>query len=198
MASWLLGHEIAPSARIGFLTVLAVDKLVIGENVRIGMLNLFKGPIDTTIGAGTRIGRNNRFSSSWHILEPRFEARNYTPRLVIGRDALVLNDHFFDVFGLVEIGDGTWIAGYGSQFWTHGVSVTDRDIVIGRENYVGSAVRVAPGARIGDRNIVALGSVLFSKLDADDSFISGFPAKVIRSIAEDRAAGRYHFGFEDW
>ncbi|WP_152045242.1 acyltransferase [Aureimonas psammosilenae] len=194
----LLGHEIDPSARIGPLTLLAVDSMKIGRNVRIGMLNIFKGPIAVTIGADTRIGRNNRFSSSWHITQARFADRNYTPRLVIGEKALVLNDHFFDVFGLVEIGDGSWIAGYGSQFWTHGLSVTDRDIVIGRNNYIGSAVRFSPGARIGDRNIVALGSVVFSKIDANESLISGFPAKPIRSISEDLAAGRYRFSFEDW
>ncbi len=198
LARWLLGHEIDPTARIGFLALLAVDRMRIGRNVRIGTLNVFKGPIDVSIGADTRIGRNNRFSSSWHILQDRFADRAYTPRLVIGEKALILNDHFFDVFGLVEIGDGTWIAGYGSQFWTHGLSVTDRDIVIGRNNYIGSGVRFSPGARIGDRNIVALGSVVFSKLDGDESLISGFPAKPIRSISDDLAAGRYRFSFEDW
>jgi len=194
----LMGFKIPSSSSIGILTLMAVPSLHLGENVSIGPLNIFKGPFEVTIGAQTRIGRNNRFFSSWKILDPRFTERRYTPRLQIGQKALVLNDHFFDVYGLLSIGDGSWIAGYGSQFWTHGLSVTDRDIIIGSENYLGSAVRFAPGTSIGDRNILALGSVVLSKVDANDSLISGFPAKAIRSIAEDRAAGKYRFSFEDW
>lgn len=194
----VMGFTIPDSSSIGFLTLMAVPAADLGESISIGPLNIFKGPIAVTIGAQTRIGRNNRFYSSWKIMDPRFTERNYTPRLHIGQRALVLNDHFFDIYGLLAIGDGTWIAGYGSQFWTHGLSVTDRDIVIGNENYLGSAVRFAPGTSIGDRNIIALGSVVLSKIEANDSLISGFPAKAIRSIAEDRAAGKYRFSFEDW
>jgi acetyltransferase-like isoleucine patch superfamily enzyme len=194
----LMGFKVPSSSSIGILTLMAVPAAHLGENVSIGPLNIFKGPFEVTIGGQTRIGRNNRFFSSWKILDPRFTERKYTPRLQIGQKALVLNDHFFDVYGLLSIGDGSWIAGYGSQFWTHGLSVTDRDIIIGSENYLGSAVRFAPGTSIGDRNILALGSVVLSKVEANDSLISGFPAKAIRSIAEDRAAGKYRFSFEDW
>lgn len=194
----VMGFTVPASTTIGMLTLLAVPKAEFGEDVVVGALNIFKGPFAVTIGAQTRIGRNNRFYSSWKILDVRFAERNYTPLLRIGQKALILNDHFFDIYGLLSIGDGTWIAGYGSQFWTHGLSVTDRDIVIGAENYLGSAVRFAPGTSIGDRNILALGSVVLSKVEADDSLISGFPAKAIRSIAEDRAAGKYRFSFEDW
>jgi acetyltransferase-like isoleucine patch superfamily enzyme len=194
----VLGFQVPPSSSIGFLTLMAVPSATLGEAVSIGPLNIFKGPIAITIGSHTRIGRKNRFYASWKIVDPRFAERNYTPQLRIGEKALILNEHFFDIYGSVSIGDGSWIAGYGSQFWTHGLSVTDRDIVIGMENYLGSAVRFAPGTSIGDRNIVALGSVVLSKIEADDSLISGFPAKAIRSIAEDRAAGKYRFSFEDW
>ena len=74
----------------------------------------------------------------------------------------------------------------------------DRDIIIGEKNYIGSAVRFAPGTSIGHRNIVALGTVVLGRVEASDSLISGFPAKAVRSIAEDVQAGRYRFSFEDW
>ena len=194
----LLNYDIAPSAKIGFGTVIAIKSLKVGERTTIGPLNIFKGPIEATIGSDVKIGRSNMFSSAWHILDPRFKEWNYTPRLVLGDRTLVLNKHFFDIFGLVEIGEGSWIAGYNGEFWTHGLSTMDRDIVIGRDCYIGSSVKFAPGTRIGDRCIVALGSVVFSKIDVEDHLISGFPAKPLRSIAEDRAAGKYRFSFEDW
>jgi len=194
----IMGFRIPASSSIGMLTLMAVPEADIGEHVTIGSLNIFKGPYPVSIGDQTRIGRNNRFFSNWKIIDPRFTDRNYTPKLHIGRKALILHDHVFDIYGLVSIGDGTWIAGYGSQFWTHGLSVMDRDIVIGQDNYIGSAVRFSPGTSIGDRNVVSISSVVVSKIDANDSLISGFPAKPIRSIVEDRAAGKYRFSFEDW
>jgi acetyltransferase-like isoleucine patch superfamily enzyme len=194
----IMGFEIPSSSSVGFLTILAIMKATIGEQVHIGPLNIFKVPYEMVVGSRSRIGRNNRFSSSWIILEDRFSAMKYNPRLEFGEETLVLNDHFFDIYGVLSIGDGTWIAGYGSQFWTHGLSVTDRDIIIGKRNYIGSAVRFAPGSSLGDGNIVALGSVVLSKLGVNDSLISGFPAKAIRSIVEDRINGKYRFSFEDW
>jgi acetyltransferase-like isoleucine patch superfamily enzyme len=194
----LFRYVIPATSRVGFLTVIAVSNFQAGSNVKIGMLNLFKGPIDVKIGDSARIGRLNRFTSSWHITQDRFQDRHYTPRLNLGARSLVLDEHFFDVFGEITIGDGSWVAGHGSQFWTHGLSVEDRNIQIGENNYIGSAVRFAPGTSIGSNNIVALGSVILSKLECNSSLVSGFPAKAFRSIEEDLKKGKYRFSFEDW
>lgn len=194
----LFGYRIGKGVRIGFGTVIRVKSLEIGDGTVIGPFNLFKGPIQVRIGANARIGRLNQFSCSWHVVADKFAARGYTPMLELGDRSLVLNSHFFDIYGRVEIGNDSWIAGNGSQFWTHGLSVMDRDIVIGEKNYIGSGARFAPGTSIGHRNIVALGTVVLGNVDACDSLISGFPAKAIRSIAEDVQAGRYRFSFEDW
>lgn len=194
----LFGYRIGTGVRIGFGTVIGVASLEIGDGTSIGPLNVFKGPIRVRIGAQARIGRLNQFFCSWHIVSDKFAARDYTPILELGDRSLVLNSHFFDIYGRVEIGNDSWIAGNGSQFWTHGLSVMDRDIIIGEKNYIGSAVRFAPGTSIGHRNIVALGTVVLGRVEASDSLISGFPAKAVRSIAEDVQAGRYRFSFEDW
>jgi acetyltransferase-like isoleucine patch superfamily enzyme len=196
--NWVCGYDLSPTTNIGFLTLIAVKSLKTGDHVQIGMLNIFKGPIEATIGSHTRIGRQNTFSSSWDILSPKRAHMGYKPVLQLGEGCLVLHKHFIDIYGRFEVGDGSWIAGHGSQFWTHGISAMDRDIVIGKGNYIGTGVKFAPGARIGNSNVVGLGSVVSGKIDADQSLISGFPAKVIRSIADDLAAGKYRFSFEDW
>lgn len=194
----LLSCKIGRGVRIGFGTVINVHSFEVGANTVIGPLNVFKGPIRVSIGSEARIGRLNQFFCSWHIESDKFADRHYTPVLELGDRTLVLNSHFFDVYGRLAIGNDSWIAGNGSQFWTHGLSVTDRDITIGEKNYIGSAVRFAPGTSIGSRNIVALGSVVLGRLDASDSLISGAPATPIRSIAQDVQGGRYRFSFEDW
>lgn len=194
----IFGYRIGKNVRIGFGTIISVASLKIGSGTVIGPFNVFKGPITVRIGEQAKIGRLNQFFCSWHIVADKFAARNYTPVLELGDRSLVLNSHFFDIYGRVEIGNDSWIAGNGSQFWTHGLSVMDRDIIIGEKNYIGSGVRFAPGTAIAHRNIIALGSVILGKLDACDTLISGFPAKAIRSIAEDVQGGRYRFSFEDW
>ena len=194
----VFGYQIAPSARIGLLTVIRVRSFTLGEGARLGMLNLFWGPIEVDIGAGARVGRLNRFTCAWHVTQERFKSWNYTPKLVLGKNSLVLDEHFFDVYGIISLGEGSWIAGHGSQFWTHGLSVSDRDIHIGSGNYIGSAVRFAPGSGLGNDNIVGLGSVVSSKIDCDNHIVAGFPAKPIRSVEQDKANGKYRFSFEDW
>ena len=194
----MMNYKIPKSSRVGFLTVIAVSDFSLGENVNIGMLNLFKGPISVRIGSNSRIGKLNRFTCANHITQDRFKSMCYTPIIEFGERTLVLDEHFFDVYGKVSIGNGTWIAGHGSQFWTHGLSVRDRDISIGEENYIGSAVRFSPGTSIGSRNVVALGSVVMSKLNCNFYLISGFPAKPFRSIEDDLKKGKYRFSFDDW
>jgi acetyltransferase-like isoleucine patch superfamily enzyme len=195
---FIFSYQIPASSKIGFMTIIAVSKFSIGEHVQIGMLNLFKGPIDVKIGNYSRIGKLNKFTCAWHITQERFKSMGYTPILEFGEKTLVLDEHFFDVFGKITLDDGSWVAGHGSQFWTHGLSVKNRDIYIGKNNYIGTAVLFAPGSSIGSNNVVALGSVVMSKLTCNASLISGNPAKPFRSIEEDQKNGKYYFSFDDW
>jgi acetyltransferase-like isoleucine patch superfamily enzyme len=191
-------YDIPESSSIGLFTIILVSEFSVGERVRIGVLNFFKGPMVVKIGNNSRIGKLNKFTCASHIVEERFESMAYTPILDLGEDTLVLDEHFFDVYGKITIGNGSWVAGHGSQFWTHGLSVKDRDITIGEKNYIGSAVLFSPGTSIGSNNIVALGSVVMSKLTCNASLVSGNPAKPFRSIEDDLKKGKYHFSFDDW
>ncbi|MCI0556472.1 MAG: hypothetical protein L0287_36480, partial [Anaerolineae bacterium] len=105
---------------------------------------------------------------------------NYTRTLSIGADTLITSNHYFDVAGTFKLGDRSWIAGIGSQFWTHGIGVLDRDIEIRNDCYLGSAVRFAPGSSIGDSVLVAMGSVVSGKLDVSNTLVGGVPAKVLK------------------
>ena len=131
--SLLLGYTIPASTRIGFMTVIAVSKFELGEGVKIGMLNLFKGPINVRIGDNSRIGKLNKFTCALHIKQEKFHLMNYTPIIDFGASTLVLDGHFFDVYGKITLGEGSWVAGHGSEFWTHGLSIMDRDIAIGKK-----------------------------------------------------------------
>jgi acetyltransferase-like isoleucine patch superfamily enzyme len=171
----LLGYKV--SGRIGFGTVIAVSAAHI-EQCKIGPFNLFVGPMRVQIGTGAAIGDRNTFSCGFWTMQEQY--KNYARSLQVGANTLITSGHYFDLAGSFALGEGSWIGGIGSQFWTHGAGVSDRDISIGRDCYVGSAARFAPGSALGDRVIVALGSVVTKKFDISKAMIGGVPATVLK------------------
>jgi acetyltransferase-like isoleucine patch superfamily enzyme len=173
----LLGYKI--SGRIGFGTVIAVSEAHIAK-CKIGAFNLFIGPMRVEIDENAGIENRNTFSCGfWTTLE-QYKDKNYTRFLRIGANTLITSGHYFDVAGSFVLGDGSWIAGVGSQFWTHGAGVADRDIQIGRDCYLGSAVRFAPGSIVGDNVIVAMGSVVTKKFELSNTMVGGVPAEILK------------------
>lgn len=191
--------SIGRSVRIGLGCRIAVQKLEIGDNVTIGRFNRFVGPVSIMIGSGTQIGARNRIGCSGWVSEARYARQGYARTMRLGRDCLVTDDHLFDCAGLVQIGEGTWFAGSGSQVWTHGVGIAERDVIVGSRSYVGSAVRLAPGARLGDECILSLGSVLSGDLSAANcAMVAGMPAKVVKQLEADYASGRIERHGANW
>ncbi len=176
----LLGYSIDQNSKIAFATVIAVDSATI-EGVNIGMFNRFIGPYSLLIKKGTSIGRSNEFYCGGWAAEHRFSKNGYERFCHIGEDCLITRSHYFDTTGGISIGDRSWIAGCYSQFWSHGIGVRLRTITIGSDCYIGSAVRFAPGASIGENNVVGLGAVVVGSVDVDNALIVGVPAKVVQS-----------------
>ncbi len=173
----LLGYKI--SGHIGFGTVIAVSEAHI-EKCKLGIFNLFVGPMKVEIGEGASIQNRNTFSCGFWTIQEQYQNRNYARSLQIGANTLITSGHYFDVAGSFVLGTGSWIAGIGSQFWTHGAGVTDRNIEIGRDCYIGSAVRFAPGSAVGEHVIVAIGSVVTKKFEISKAMIGGVPAAVLK------------------
>lgn len=174
----LFGYRIDKS-RIGFGTIVAVDDATI-TNARIGFFNLFIGPLRIKIGEGASIRDRNTFSCGFWVLREENRNLNYARTLDIGAHTLITSGHYFDAAGTFKLGDRSWVAGVGSQFWTHGVGVRGRDIEIGSDCYLGSAVRFAPGSSIGDNILVAMGSVVSGKMNVNNALVGGVPARVLK------------------
>jgi acetyltransferase-like isoleucine patch superfamily enzyme len=174
----LLGYRITGS-RLGFGTVIAVDEASVTQ-AKLGFFNLLIGPMKIRIGEGASIGNRNTFSCGFWVLRAEHKA-NYARTLEIGEHTLIASSHYFDVVGSFKLGARSWIAGVGSQFWTHGVGVRDRNVEIGTDCYVGSAVRFAPGSSVGNNVLVAMGSVVADSLPADNALVGGVPARILRS-----------------
>lgn len=166
----LLGYSIGKNVRIG-KAIINCKKVVIGDNVFIANNNviscmeLYIGP-NTSIHSGNNVIGQGIFT--------------------IGESSRIINNHFFDLWNNITIGNRTWIAGKESQFWTHGSLKTknntkDLSIKIGDDVYVGSASLFAPGTQICDVNLIGLGSVVNGNFLEKNTLIAGNPAHVIKN-----------------
>jgi acetyltransferase-like isoleucine patch superfamily enzyme len=170
----VLGYEIAPTARLGFLTVIAVDRAKLGDGVRLGRFSRISGPMRFEAGAGARMGPSNVITCGEHMAH-----RMRDPHVTLGARSLVTVGHFIDGSGGFALGSDSWIAGRASQFWTHGAGQV-AGISIGARSYVGSATRMAAGSSVADDCVVAMGSVVTSQLDRMRCLVGGVPARVLR------------------
>jgi len=166
-------------ARIGWRTVVhVVDAEFTGCSV--AHHNRFLGPMSVRIAPGASITADNTFECGWWTLDDPGGQAGYTRRLEIGERVLISSHHYFDVAGTIVIGSDSTIGGIGSQFWTHGPGVKDRDIRIGAHCYIGSAAVFAPGAGLSDHTMVALGSLVARRFRRPNVIIGGVPAETLR------------------
>lgn len=193
----LWGYRIGPDVHIGFSLFCGLGRCAIGAGVRIGHLNVFLDVADLAIGAHSRIGFLNLFrgGAKLHlgqyctvlrrnvmnsIVQP--EAVNPTaPELTLGDGAVVTTGHWLDFTDKLEVGAHSIIGGRHSSLWTHNRART-RPTRIGSYCYLGSEVRVAPGAHLPDLSLVALGAVLLHRSEAPCSLLAGNPARVVRPL----------------
>jgi acetyltransferase-like isoleucine patch superfamily enzyme len=174
--------ELAEGTEIGhFNLITRVEHLVTGTGVRIGSLNIIRGGERVQLGDYAEVMRLNVLNA----IPDHDCTTSPVSRLEIGAGAVVVSGHRIDFTDRVTIGRNVIVGGRNSSLWTHNRQQT-APIEIGDFCYLGSEVRIAPGARLAERSILGLGSVLASPIDTPGSLVGGMPAKVIRPLtAED-------------
>ena len=165
----------------------AVKGYTIGNNCKIGRSSINCNSVilgdQVTIYSGNvlevqelRLGDNSSILSGNRIVGQG----NFT----MGAHSRIIYDHYIDVWSNVSLGDNTWLAGKGSQIWTHGSIHTKSGKVLDvhiRDNvYLGSSVKIAPGVTIASNNLVGLGSVVVQSKLKEQTIISGNPAQVVK------------------
>jgi acetyltransferase-like isoleucine patch superfamily enzyme len=175
--------EIGDDTQIGhFNLVIAVNKLRLGDHVRIGHLNIIRGGDEVSLGRYCELLRLNEINS---IPDPEV-VNPVDPRFEVGPGTVITTGHKIDFTDRVRIGRRTIIGGRNSSFWTHNRQRTS-PISVGDFAYVGSEIRMAPGASIPSRCIVGIGSVITHKLTDEEHLIAGVPAKALKELhSEDK------------
>ena len=196
----VFGYVIGRQVHIG-LAWLDCDKLTIGDGTRLSHGVVFWRCGQVSIGRHALIGVGNLFRGG-EIIELddysqviRFNVINAIPdhdcvnhpvsRFSLGFGSVITAEHRIDFTDRVTIGRCSIFGGRNSTIWTHNRR-RGRPVTIGDYCYVGSEIRMAPGAAIPDCCVVGLGSVVTHPLEQKFSLIAGVPARVRRELdAED-------------
>jgi carbonic anhydrase/acetyltransferase-like protein (isoleucine patch superfamily) len=176
--------ELGDGTEIGHLNLITrVGSLVTGKSVRIGALNIIRGGERVVLGDYVEVMRLNVLNA----IPDHDCTTSPVSRLEIRAGAVVVSGHRIDFTDRVTIGRNVIVGGRNSSLWTHNRQQT-APIAIGDFCYLGSEVRLAPGARLAERSILGLGSVLAGAIDTPGSLVGGVPARIIRPLtAEDDA-----------
>lgn len=170
--------RVAGSARISHGVVFVkCGKVTIGEHVSIGPLNVFRGGIRIELESYSQVLRLNVINAI-----PDNDCTNETDSSFrLGYGSVVTAEHRIDFTDRVSIGRCSIFGGRNSSIWTHNRR-TGEPVTIGDYCYVGSEIRMAPGAAIPDCCVVGLGSVVTKAFADAYSLIAGVPAKRIRAL----------------
>jgi acetyltransferase-like isoleucine patch superfamily enzyme len=194
----VFGYRIDPGVRIG-LVILDAEQVHLGEGTRIGHLNAIVRVGRFETGRLARIGnlnviRGGECVSLGDFAEVmRLNVLNAIPDhdcttepvsvLELAPGAVVVSGHRIDFTDRVRLGKNVIVGGRNSSLWTHNRQET-APITIGDFCYLGSEVRLAPGAKLPEECILGLGSVLAGEITEPRSLVGGVPAKVIRPLDE--------------
>jgi len=143
------------NSQIGFLCVIAAKQVNL-DGAHISKCNLFWGNFTLSLNPGSKVGPLNLFLCPQWTNER--DPNRYLRSITLEAESMITSQHYFDICSEIRLGKRSWIAGTGSQFWTHGQGVGS--ISIGADCYIGSACRFAPGVSITDGCTVGIGSIL--------------------------------------
>jgi len=172
--------DLGAGSRIGhFNLITRVGRLEIGTHARIGMLNIIRGGDRVNLGCYSEVTRLNVLNAI-----PDHDCTTEPESVLeVGPGTVITSGHRIDFTDKVKLGKNVIIGGRNSSLWTHNRQET-APIEIGDYCYLGSEVRLAPGAKLPSECILGLGSVLTGEVKEPRSLVAGVPAKVVRPLNE--------------
>lgn len=136
----------------------------IRENL-VGLMN--PTILNTTRGGKIVIGDNSGFSSVVISSKSQVEIGN---RVLVGGNVRIF-DHDFHSLNFSERGTAL-----------DSLNDISKPVKIGDDVFIGTNCLILKGARIGDRSVIAAGSVVFGMEIPSDSLVKGNPAIVVKRL----------------
>lgn len=187
----LLGHEIHPTARLG-RSLVDVDRLVMGPDSVISSCSVIRGCEEVDLAAEAVVGPLvwvNAVRRDKHYFADQPLRR---PVLRLKRAALISCLHMIDCCDLVEIGEYSGLAGFGSQVMTHTVDIVRvkqvaKPVIIGDHSMISTSSVLLPGTVVPDNAIVSAGAVVKGPLTEGYTLYEGVPAVAKRTLKPELA-----------
>lgn len=172
--------ELGEGTCIGhFNVVTRVASLRTGSHVRIGMFNIIRGGTRVDLGDYSQVTRLNVLNAI-----PDHDCTTEPESVLqVGAGTVITSGHRIDFTDRVTLGKNVIVGGRSSSLWTHNRQET-APIAIGDYCYLGSEVRLAPGAKLPGECILGMGAVLAGEIKEPRSLVAGVPAKVVRPLEE--------------
>jgi carbonic anhydrase/acetyltransferase-like protein (isoleucine patch superfamily) len=173
--------DLAEGTRIGhFNLILRVGRLETASHAKIDFCNIIRGGERVSLGAYSTVMRFNVLNAI-----PDHDCTTQPESILeLGAGAIIVSGHRVDFTDHVRIGRNVIVGGRNSSLWTHNRQETG-SITIEDFCYLGSEIRIAPGARLPSECILALGSVLAGRIEEPRSLVAGVPAKTVRALSEE-------------
>jgi acetyltransferase-like isoleucine patch superfamily enzyme len=174
----LLKNNVHASAKFGPNIIIGECKITIGRQSLVRPFNIFRN-MNLQIGDDAIIGSWNWFSAAPALKKhPLFKGE-----FSLGNSSAINSRNYFDCSGGISFGAFSDLAGVRSTFITHFIDTkinkqVCKSIQIGERTMLSSNIKVTPGAVVGARSIVAMGSVLIAEIYPSGSLIAGVPGKV--------------------
>jgi serine acetyltransferase len=169
---------VADGARIGHGVIFCCcGDVRIGRNAKIGPLTLVRGGARIELGDYSLVRQLNVINAI-----PGHDCINHPDSsFYLGYGAVITGEHRIDFTDRVSIGRCSVLGGRNSSIWTHTCRI-GKPVEIGSYCYLGSEIRIAPGARVPDCSVVAMGSVVTRPVGTCGSLIAGVPATKKRQL----------------
>jgi len=184
-----LGHEVAKNAYIGF-TFLNVKKIKLNEGSRVGHFNVIKKLDTLIIGENALIGNFNWISAFPSDGKGLYIGLSRKCSLILGHESAITHRHYLDCTSAIKIGDFSTVAGYASQFITHGIDIysnkqDSKEIRIGHHCFVGTRCVLLSGSSLANCSILGAGGVLVGETMSEYSLYGGVPAVEKKKLSKE-------------
>ena len=197
----VFGYIISPTARISIFSWVYPEHLTMQEGAQIGPLTVAIHLRSIEMGRFSTIGRGN-----WITGYPKNSVAHFAhcvdrnPCLRMGDHSAITKSHLIDCTDSVSIGAFTTVAGYGSQFITHGINYRTnhqdcRPISIGNYCLLSTRIVVVGGAVLADNIVLGAGAVLTGENLESWHVYAGIPAKPVKKISKDSVYFSRAIGF---
>jgi acetyltransferase-like isoleucine patch superfamily enzyme len=159
---------------------LGLGELQLGERAIVRHFNIVRGGDSVSLGRYSEVLRFNVINA----IPENDCLGDPEPRFVLGDASVITAGHRLDFTDSIHIGRHSMIGGRASSLWTHSRQRT-KPIRIGDHVLVASECRLGPGVEVHSFCIIGLGSVVIGRVTEPHSFVSGFPARAVRTLTEE-------------